>query len=166
MVVTMKFPFPLLVLIVLGSTQTAKITNHDEEVVKKADEQLDLGLDLDSLLSLDLDLDRMALEAEDFVRKFGVDENTLKDVKSYLNQNEMIANTARSAKNSLSKGKEMLRKVFNSCAIVKYCAAQFHEVVIVRLFLRMLRRLNVVLIFLVMQMTFRSCDSDEVKDKR
>ena len=126
MVVTMKFPFPLLVLIVLGSTQTAKITNHDEEVVKKADEQLDLGLDLDSLLSLDLDLDRMALEAEDFVRKFGVDENTLKDVKSYLNQNEMIANTARSAKNSLSKGKEMLRKVLQ-CAIVKYCAAQFHE---------------------------------------
>ena len=61
----MKFPSPLLVLIVLGSTQTAKITNHDEEVVKKADEQLDLGLDLDSLLSLDLDLDRMALEAED-----------------------------------------------------------------------------------------------------
>ena len=122
----MKFPFPLLVLIVLGSTQTAKITNHDEEVVKKADEQLDLGLDLDSLLSLDLDLDRMALEAEDFVRKFGVDETTLKDVKSYLNQNEMIANTARSAKNSLSKGKEMLRKVLQ-CAIVKYCAAQFHE---------------------------------------
>ena len=122
----MKFPFPLLVLIVLGSTQTAKITNHDEEVVKKADEQLDLGLDLDSLLSLDLDLDRMALEAEDFVRKFGVDENTLKDVKSYLNQNEMIANTARSAKNSLSKGKEMLRKVLQ-CAIVKYRAAQFHE---------------------------------------
>ena len=111
MVVTMKFPFPLLVLIVLGSTQTAKITNHDEEVVKKADEQLDLGLDLESLLSLDLDLDRMALEAEDFVRKFGVDETTLKDVKSYLNQNEMIANTARSAENSLSKGKEMLRKV-------------------------------------------------------
>ena len=32
--------------------------------------------------------------------------------------------------------------------------------------LRSLRRLNVVLIFLVMQMTFRSCDSDEVKDKR
>ena len=126
MAVTMKFPFPLLVLIVLGSTQTAKITNHDEEVVKKADEQLDLGLDLESLLSLDLDLDRMALEAEDFVRKFGVDENTLKDVKSYLNQNEMIANTARSAKNSLSKGKEMLRKVLQ-CAIVKYCAAQFHE---------------------------------------
>ena len=126
MVVTMKFPFPLLVLIVLGSTQTAKITNHDGEVVKKADEQLDLGLDLDSLLSLDLDLDRMALEAEDFVRKFGVDETTLKDVKSYLNQNEMIANTARSAKNSLSKGKEMLRKVLQ-CAIVKYCAAQFHE---------------------------------------
>ena len=126
MAVTMKFPFPLLVLIVLGSTQTAKITNHDEEVVKKADEQLDLGLDLDSLLSLDLDLDRMALEAEDFVRKFGVDETTLKDVKSYLNQNEMIANTARSAKNSLSKGKEMLRKVLQ-CAIVKYCAAQFHE---------------------------------------
>ena len=127
MVVTMKFSFPLLVLIVLGSTQTAKITNHDGEVVKKADEQLDLGLDLESLLSLDLDLDRMALEAEDFVRKFGVDENTLKDVKSYLNQNEMIANKARSAENSLSKGKEMLRKVFNSCAIVKYCAAQFHE---------------------------------------
>ena len=122
----MKFSFPLLVLIVLGSTQTAKITNHDEEVVKKADEQLDLGLDLDSLLSLDLDLDRMALEAEDFVRKFGVDETTLKDVKSYLNQNEMIANTARSAKNSLSKGKEMLRKVLQ-CAIVKYFAAQFHE---------------------------------------
>ena len=126
MVVTMKFPFPLLVLIVLGSTQTAKITNHDEEVVKKAEKQLDLGLDLESLLSLDLDLDRMALEAEDFVRKFGVDETTLKDVKSYLNQNEMIANTARSAKNSLSKGKEMLRKVLQ-CAIVKYCAAQFHE---------------------------------------
>ena len=143
MVVTMKFPFPLLVLIVLGSTQTAKITKHEEEVVKKADEQLDLGLDLDSLLSLDLDLDRMALEAEDFVRKFGVDETTLKDVKSYLNQNEMIANTARSAKNSLSKGKEMLRKVLQ-CAIVKYCAAQFHEVVIVRLFLRMMRRFNVV----------------------
>ena len=143
MVVTMKFPFPLLVLIVLGSTQTAKITKHEEEVVKKADEQLDLGLDLDSLLSLDLDLDRMALEAEDFVRKFGVDENTLKDVKSYLNQNEMIANTARSAKNSLSKGKEMLRKVLQ-CAIVKYCAAQFHEVVIVRLFLRMMRKFNVV----------------------
>ena len=122
----MKFPFPLLVLIVLGSTQTAKITNHDGRVVKKAEKQLDLGLDLDSLLSLDLDLDRMALEAEDFVRKFGVDENTLKDVKSYLNQNEMIANTARSAKNSLSKGKEMLRKVLQ-CAIVKYCAAQFHE---------------------------------------
>ena len=126
MVVTMKFPFPLLVLIVLGSTQTAKITNHDGEVVKKAEKQLDLGLDLESLLSLDLDLDRMALEAEDIVRKFGVDENTLKDVKSYLNQNEMIANTARSAKNSLSKGKEMLRKVLQ-CAIVKYCAAQFHE---------------------------------------
>ena len=126
MVVTMKFPFPLLVLIVLGSTQTAKITNHDEEVVKKTEKQLDLGLDLDSLLSLDLDLDRMALEAEDFVRKFGVDENTLRDVKSYLNQNEMIANTARSAKNSLSKGKEMPRKVLQ-CAIVKYCAAQFHE---------------------------------------
>ena len=126
MAVTMKFPFPLLVLIVLGSTQTAKITNHDGEVVKKAEKQLDLGLDLESLLSLDLDLDRMALEAEDFVRKFGVDENTLKDVKSYLNQNEMIANTARSAKNSLSKGKEMLRKVLQ-CAIVKYCAAQFHE---------------------------------------
>ena len=143
MVVTMKFPFPLLVLIVLGSTQTAKITKHEEEVVKKADEQLDLGLDLDSLLSLDLDLDRMALEAEDFVRKFGVDETTLKDVKSYLNQNEMIANTARSAKNSLSKGKEMLRKVLQ-CAIVKYCAAQFHEVVIVRLFLRMMRKFNVV----------------------
>ena len=120
MVVTMKFPFPLLVLIVLGSTQTAKITNHDEEVAKKTEKQLDLGLDLDSLLSLDLDLDRMALEAEDFVRKFGVDENTLKDVKSYLNQNEMIANTARSAKNSLSKGKEMLRKVLQ-CAIVKHC---------------------------------------------
>ena len=68
----------------------------------------------------------MALEAEDFVRKFGVDETTLKDVKSYLNQNEMIANTARSAKNSLSKGKEMLRKVLQ-CAIVKYFAAQFHE---------------------------------------
>ena len=116
----MKFPFTLLVLIVLGSTQTAKITNHEEEVVKKADEQLDLGLDLESILSLDLDLDRMALEAEDFVRKFGVDENTLRDVKSYLNQNEMIANTARSAKNSLSKGKEMLRKVLQ-CAIVKYC---------------------------------------------
>ena len=126
MVVTMKFPFPLLVLIVLGSTQTAKITNHDGEVVKKAEKQLDLGLDLESLLSLDLDLDRMALEAEDIVRKFGVDETTLKDVKSYLNQNEMIANTARSAKNSLSKGKEMLRKVLQ-CAIVKYCAAQFHE---------------------------------------
>ena len=126
MAVTMKFPFPLLVLIVLGSTQTAKITNHDGEVVKKAEKQLDLGLDLESLLSLDLDLDRMALEAEDIVRKFGVDETTLKDVKSYLNQNEMIANTARSAKNSLSKGKEMLRKVLQ-CAIVKYCAAQFHE---------------------------------------
>ena len=126
MAVTMKFPFPLLVLIVLGSTQTAKITKHEEEVVKKAEKQLDLGLDLESLLSLDLDLDRMALEAEDFVRKFGVDETTLKDVKSYLNQNEMIANTARSAKNSLSKGKEMLRKVLQ-CAIVKYCAAQFHE---------------------------------------
>ena len=126
MVVTMKFPSPLLVLIVLGSTQTAKITNHDGEVVKKSENQLDLGLELDSLLSLDLDLDRMALEAEDFVRKFGVDETTLKDVKSYLNQNEMIANTARSAKNSLSKGKEMLRKVLQ-CAIVKYCAAQFHE---------------------------------------
>ena len=139
MVVTMKFPSPLLVLIVLGSTQTAKITNHDGEVVKK----LDLGLDLESILSLDLDLDRMALEAEDFVRKFGVDENTLRDVKSYLNQNEMIANTARSAKNSLSKGKEMLRKVLQ-CAIVKYCAAQFHEVVILRLFLRMMRRFNVV----------------------
>ena len=150
----MKFPFPLLVLIVLGSTQTAKITKHEEEVVKKAEKQLDLGLDLESLLSLDLDLDRMALEAEDFVRKFGVDETTLKDVKSYLNQNEMIANTARSAKNSLSKGKEMLRKVLQ-CAIVKYCAAQFHEVVIMRLCLRMLRRLNVVLIFLVMQITFR-----------
>ena len=117
MVVTMKFPFPLLVLIVLGSTQTAKITNHDEEVTKKAEKQLDHGLDLESLLSLDLDLDRMALEAEDFVRKFGVDETTLKDVKSYLNQNEMIANTARSAKNSLSKGKEMLRKVFNTFLI-------------------------------------------------
>ena len=122
----MKFPSPLLVLIVLGSTQTAKITNHEEEVVKKADEQLDLGLDLDSLLSLDLDLDRMALEAEDFVRKFGVDETTLKDVKSYLNQNEMIANTARSAKNSLSKGKEMLRKVLLA-QLPNVVLAQFYE---------------------------------------
>ena len=154
MAVTMKFPFPLLVLIVLGSTQTAKITNHDEEVVKKADEQVDLGLDLDRLLSLDLDLDRMALEAEDFVRKFGVDENTLKDVKSYLNQNEMIANTARSAKNSLSKGKEMLRKVIVA-QLSNNVPHSFMKVMILKLFLRMVRRLNVVLIFLVMQITFR-----------
>ena len=153
MVVTMKFPFPLLVLIVLGSTQTAKITNHDGEVVKKADEQLDLGLDLESILSLDLDLDRMALEAEDFVRKFGVDENTLKDVKSYLNQNEMIANTARSAKNSLSKGKEMLRKVIVA-QLSNNVPHSFMKVMILKLFLRMVRRLNVFLMFLVMQMTF------------
>ena len=44
--------------------------------------------------------------------------------------------------------------------------AQFYESGDPEVVFEKLRRLNVVLIFLVMQMTLRSCDSDEVKDKR
>ena len=109
----------LLLLLLLGSTNTAKLTNQDREVNKQTEKQVNEefeeetsnGLNINNLLSIDIDLDKMAAGAEDFVRRFGVDENTLSDVKKYLQGNEMIASTAKSARQSLSKGKDMLRKV-------------------------------------------------------
>ena len=113
----------VLLLLLLESTNTAKLTNLYEEVNKQTDkevngeikkerkEQVSNGLNLNSLLSLDIDLDKMVAGAEDVVRRFGVDENTLHDVKKYLHGNEMIASRATSARRSLSKGREMLREV-------------------------------------------------------
>ena len=109
----------LLLLLLLGSLNTAKLTRQGKEVKKQTDKQVNEeiknqtnGLNFNSLLSsIDIDLDAMAAEAEDFVRRFGVDENTLTDVKKYLHGNQMIASTAKSARDSLSKGKDMLRKV-------------------------------------------------------
>ena len=110
-------------LLLLGSINAAKLTNQGKEVNKQTDKQVDEeienqtkeqvsdGLNFNSLLSIDIDLDKMAAGAEDFVRRFGVDENTLSDVKKYLHGNQMIASTAKSARDSLSKGKDMLRKV-------------------------------------------------------
>ena len=40
-----------------------------------------------------------------------MDENTLSDVKKYVEGNKMIASSAKKARNSLSKGKQMLREV-------------------------------------------------------
>ena len=69
-----------LVLFLLGSTNTAKLTNIDEEEVNKQteineaikkQEKVSNGLNLNSLLSFaDIDLDNMAAGAEDFVRRF------------------------------------------------------------------------------------------------
>ena len=109
----------LLLLLLLGSTNTAKLTNQDREVNKQTEKQVNEefkeetsnGLNINNLLSIDIDLDKMAAGAEDFVWRFGVDENTLSDVKKYLQGNEMITSTAKSARQSLSKGKDMLRKV-------------------------------------------------------
>ena len=112
-------------LLLLGSINAAKLTNQGKEVNKQTDKQVDEeienqtkeqvsnGLNFNSLLSIDIDLDNMAAGAEDFVRRFGVDENTLSDVKKYLHGNQMIASTAKSARDSLSKGKDMLRKVLS-----------------------------------------------------
>ena len=112
-------------LLLLGSINAAKLTNQGKEVNKQTDKQVDEeienqtkeqvsnGLNFNSLLSIDIDLDKMAAGAEDFVRRFGVDENTLSDVKKYLHGNQMIASTAKSARDSLSKGKDMLRKVLS-----------------------------------------------------
>ena len=112
-----------LLLLLLGSINAAKLTNQgkevnrqtdkqvDEEIENQTEEQVSDGLNFNSLLSIDIDLDKMAAGAEDFVRRFGVDENTLSDVKKYLHGNQMIASTAKSARDSLSKGKDMLRKV-------------------------------------------------------
>ena len=103
--------------LLLGKTHTAKLPNREKqtdelvyEEVKK--EQANNGINISSILpGIDIDLDKMAAEAEEFVRRFGVDENTLSDVKKYLHQNEIIASTAESARDSLSKGKDMLRQV-------------------------------------------------------
>ena len=103
--------------LLLGKTHTAKLPNREKqtdelvyEEVKK--EQANNGINISSILpGMDIDLDKMAAEAEEFVRRFGVDENTLSDVKKYLHQNEIIASTAESARDSLSKGKDMLRQV-------------------------------------------------------
>ena len=71
-----------LVLLLLGSTNTAKLTNLDEEEVNKQtdkvineeikkQEKVSNGLNLNSLLSfVDIDLDKMAAGAEDVVRRF------------------------------------------------------------------------------------------------
>ena len=106
-------------LLLLGIVNAAKLTSQGKEVKKQVDEEIENqtkeqvsnGLNFNSLLSIDIDLDKMAAGAEDFVRRFGVDENTLSDVKKYLHGNQMIASTAKSARDSLSKGKDMLRKV-------------------------------------------------------
>ena len=103
--------------LLLGKTLTAKLPNREKqtdelvyEEVKK--EQANNGINISSILpGIDINLDKMAAEAEEFVRRFGVDENTLSDVKKYLHQNEIIASTAESARDSLSKGKDMLRQV-------------------------------------------------------
>ena len=110
----------VLLLLLLGSTNTAKLSEEvnkqtDEEVKEEIEnetkEQVSDGLNLNSLLSIDIDLDKMVARAEDVVRRFGVDENTLRDVKKYLHGNERIASSAKSARLSLSKGKQMLREV-------------------------------------------------------
>ena len=106
----------LLLLLLLGSITAAKLTSQvNKQTDKQVDEEIKNqtnGLTFNSLLSsIDIDFDAMAAEAEDFVRRFGVDENTLTDVKKYLHGNQMISSSAKSARDSLSKGKDMLRKV-------------------------------------------------------
>ena len=48
-----------------------------------------------------------------------MDENTLSDVKKYLEGNKMIASSAKSTRNSLSKGKQMLREVHYCISMIE-----------------------------------------------